>query len=127
MLAALLGSSPIIVHIESGAAISSGGRTGLTSIVIGQSSFSPRIGDSFPVLQLLKFATVEGCWFLCSVFFAPLLGSVPASAVSPALLLLASSMMSLAHSIKWTEIEEGTTYLIMELLTTFCLLRSLLV
>jgi xanthine/uracil/vitamin C permease (AzgA family) len=56
-----------------------------------------------PLAKLL----IEGLWFLCSIFFAPLLGSVPTSAVTPALLLLACSMMSLSHNIKWNEIEQG--------------------
>mmetsp|Transcript_15735 Transcript_15735/g.30401 ORF Transcript_15735/g.30401 Transcript_15735/m.30401 type:complete len:505 (+) Transcript_15735:250-1764(+) len=78
MVAAVLGCSPIIVHIESAAGIKEGGRTGLTACVIG-------------------------CWFLLSLFFAPLLGSIPQEATAPVVILIGASMMGQASEIDWKQ------------------------
>lgn len=59
-LGACIGSTPIIVYVESAAGIKDGGRTGITGIVVG----------------LL---------FLLSVIFAPLFASVPATYASPSI------------------------------------------
>eukprot|EP00516_Mucochytrium_quahogii_P003345 CAMPEP_0203754170 /NCGR_PEP_ID=MMETSP0098-20131031/7808_1 /ASSEMBLY_ACC=CAM_ASM_000208 /TAXON_ID=96639 /ORGANISM=" , Strain NY0313808BC1" /LENGTH=476 /DNA_ID=CAMNT_0050645059 /DNA_START=466 /DNA_END=1896 /DNA_ORIENTATION=+ len=78
MLAACLGCSPIIVHIESAAGIKEGGRTGLTAVVVG-------------------------LWFFISLFFAPLLGSIPQEATAPVVILIGASMMGQAAEIDWKE------------------------
>lgn len=78
MVAALLGCSPIIVHIESAAGIKEGGRTGLTAITVG-------------------------CWFLLSLFFAPLFGSIPQEATAPVVILVGASMMGQASEIDWKQ------------------------
>ncbi|MAP34257.1 MAG: guanine permease [Halomonas sp.] len=74
MAGAALGTSTTTSYIESTAGIVSGGRTGLTAVVVG-------------VL------------FLISLFFAPLAGSIPAYATAGALLYVAVLMAgSLAHA-----------------------------
>lgn len=78
MVAACLGCSPIIVHIESAAGIREGGRTGFTSIVVG-------------------------FWFLLSLFFAPLFGSIPQEATAPVVILIGASMMGQACEIDWKQ------------------------
>ncbi|GBG33718.1 Guanine/hypoxanthine permease pbuG [Hondaea fermentalgiana] len=78
MVAAVLGCSPIIVHIESAAGIKEGGRTGLTACVVSG-------------------------WFLMSLFFAPLLGSIPQEATAPVVILIGASMMGQASEIDWKQ------------------------
>ena len=56
IVAALTGCSPIIVHVESAAGIKDGGRTGLTSVVVG-------------------------ICFLLSIFFAPVFGDVSCACI----------------------------------------------
>ena len=68
ILAGLIGSSPTIVHLESAAGISQGGKTGLTAVVC-----------SF--------------YFLIAIFFAPLFSSLPRIASSPVLLIVGASMI----------------------------------
>ncbi|CAK9111510.1 Putative permease MJ0326 [Durusdinium trenchii] len=78
MVAACLGCSPIIVHIESAAGIKEGSRTGLSSCVVSM-------------------------WFLLSLFFAPLLGSIPQEATAPVVILIGASMMGQASEIDWQQ------------------------
>jgi AGZA family xanthine/uracil permease-like MFS transporter len=74
MAGAVLGTSTTTSYIESTAGIASGGRTGLTAVVVA----------------LL---------FLVSLFFAPLAGSIPTYATAGALLYVAVLMAgSLAHA-----------------------------
>ena len=82
MAGSLLGTSTTTSYIESAAGVSAGGRTGLTSIVVG-------------VL------------FLLALFFAPLAGSVPAYATAPALLFVAVLMASGLAEINWDDITEA--------------------
>mmetsp|Transcript_19988 Transcript_19988/g.25959 ORF Transcript_19988/g.25959 Transcript_19988/m.25959 type:complete len:521 (+) Transcript_19988:138-1700(+) len=82
IVAAMLGCSPIIIHLESVAGIKEGGRTGLTACVIG-------------------------FWFLVSVFFAPLFGDIPVYATAPVLLLIGSMMMGEASEINWRSMYEA--------------------
>ena len=65
---ALLGTSSTTAYVESASGVQAGGRTGLTTVVVG----------------LL---------FLAAMFFAPLAGSVPAYATAPALLYVATLMV----------------------------------
>lgn len=76
IVAAILGCSPIIIHIESVAGIKEGGRTGLTAVTI-----------SF--------------WFALALFFAPLLGDVPVYSTAPVLMLIGSMMMGQSSEINW--------------------------
>jgi adenine/guanine/hypoxanthine permease len=65
-------------YIESAAGVSEGGRTGLTSVVVG-------------VL------------FLASLFISPLAGMVPAVATAPVLIIVGYFMMQLVRDIAWTD------------------------
>lgn len=82
VLSAGLGSSTVTTYIESTAGIREGGRTGLTAI------------------------TVAAC-FLASLFFGPLLMSVPPWAVGPSLVLVGAMMMRVAKDIEWGDMKEG--------------------
>lgn len=64
-IGSLLGCSPVTAFIESGAGIAEGGRTGLTAIS-------------------------TGCCFLLSLFFAPILASVPPWATGGTLVLVSA-------------------------------------
>ncbi len=87
MAGAALGTSTTTSYIESTAGIVSGGRTGLTAVVVG----------------LL---------FLISLFFAPLAGSIPAYATAGALLYVAVLMAgSLAHA-NWEDPTDAAPVLI---------------
>ncbi|MBB3140640.1 NCS2 family permease [Halomonas organivorans] len=87
MAGAALGTSTTTSYIESTAGIVSGGRTGLTAVVVG-------------VL------------FLVSLFFSPLAGSIPAYATAGALLYVAVLMAgSLAHA-DWNDATEAAPVLI---------------
>ncbi|WP_404345577.1 NCS2 family permease [Vreelandella venusta] len=87
MAGAALGTSTTTSYIESTAGIASGGRTGLTAVVVG-------------VL------------FLISLFFAPLAGSIPAYATAGALLYVSVLMAgSLAHA-NWEDPTDAAPVLI---------------
>lgn len=87
MSGALLGTSTTTSYIESAAGIASGGRTGLTAVVVA-------------------------ILFLISLFFAPLAGSVPAYATAGALLYVAVLMAgSLAHA-DWDDATDAAPVLI---------------
>src|SRR5471032_2275223 len=75
---AMAGTSPVTSYIESAAGVAVGGRTGLTSVVVG----------------LL---------FFCTLFFAPLVQAIPAAATAPALVLVGALMMSALAEIEWTD------------------------
>jgi len=76
LLGALAGTSPVTSYIESAAGVAVGGRTGLTSIVVG-------------VL------------FLCTLFFAPLVQAIPTAATAPALVLVGALMMGALAEVDW--------------------------
>lgn len=87
MAGAALGTSTTTSYIESTAGIASGGRTGLTAVVVGG-------------------------LFLISLFFAPLAGSIPAYATAGALLYVAVLMAgSLAHA-NWEDPTDAAPVLI---------------
>ncbi|MEA2120158.1 NCS2 family permease [Halovibrio sp. HP20-50] len=87
MAGAALGTSTTTSYIESTAGIASGGRTGLTAVVVAG-------------------------MFLISLFFAPLAGSIPAYATAGALLYVAVLMTgSLAHA-DWDDPTEAAPVLI---------------
>jgi AGZA family xanthine/uracil permease-like MFS transporter len=75
---ALAGTSPVTSYIESASGVAVGGRTGLTSVVVG----------------LL---------FLCTLFFAPLVQAIPAAATAPALILVGAMMMGALAEIDWAD------------------------
>lgn len=77
----VIGTSPVTSFIESTAGVNAGGRTGLTAVVVA----------------LL---------FLASLFFAPLVGSIPSYATFPVLLFVASLMMRNITNIDWEDMTE---------------------
>jgi AGZA family xanthine/uracil permease-like MFS transporter len=78
MVGALLGTSTTTSYIESAAGVAEGGRTGLTSVVVG-------------VL------------FLLTLLAAPLVHAIPTAATAPALILVGALMMSAVSEIEWND------------------------
>jgi AGZA family xanthine/uracil permease-like MFS transporter len=76
------GSSSATTYIESAAGVGEGGRTGLTSVVVG-------------VL------------FLLAMFFSPIAGVVPAHATAPALIIVGFLMAAVAKDFPFNDFEEG--------------------
>ena len=79
---ALPGVSSNTSYIESSAGVAEGGRTGLTSVVVG-------------------------ILFLLSIFLSPLAGIVTAEATAPALILIGFLMAGLIKGIDFDDLEEG--------------------
>lgn len=75
-IGAVLGTPPVTAFVESGAGISEGGKTGLTSCVTGF------------------------CFFI-AVFFAPIFASIPPWATGCTLVLVGSMMAKAAAEINW--------------------------
>lgn len=90
----LLGTSTTTSYIESTAGIATGGRTGLTAVVVG----------------LL---------FLLSLFFAPLALSVPAFATAGALLYVAVLMTGALTKVDWQDTTEAAPVMIAALAMPF--------
>ena len=82
LVAAWLGSTPIIVTVECAAGIKEGGKTGLTAVVIGT-------------------------YFLLSIFLAPLFGAVPEEATAPVLILVGALMMGESGKIDWESMDKA--------------------
>ena len=76
MVGAMVGTSTVTSYIESAAGVSAGGRTGLTSVVVG-------------VL------------FLATLLFAPLVQAIPTAATAPALILVGALMAGAMVDIEW--------------------------
>ena len=82
ILGAAMGSSPVIVYVESAAGIQDGGRSGLTAIV-------------------------TAILFLLSIIFAPLFTQIPPTATSSVAILVGAMMMGQATEIDWSRTEEA--------------------
>lgn len=82
MVSAFFGTSTVTSYIESAAGIAEGGKTGLTAVTVA-------------VL------------FLVSLFFAPLIGLVPAFATAPALILVGALMMVDVSRVKFDDFTDG--------------------
>ena len=78
MVGAVAGTSPVTSYIESASGVAVGGRTGLTSVVVG-------------VL------------FLCTLFFAPIVQAIPTAATAPALVLVGAMMMGALAEVDWAD------------------------
>ena len=78
MVGAVAGTSTTTSYIESASGVAVGGRTGLTSVVVG----------------LL---------FLCTLFVAPLAQAIPTAATAPALILVGAAMMGALTEIEWDD------------------------
>ena len=78
MVGALAGTSTVTSYIESASGVAAGGRTGLTSVVVG-------------VL------------FLITLMFAPLVQAIPSAATAPALILVGALMMGAIVEVDWAD------------------------
>jgi len=78
MVGAVAGVSTVTSFVESAAGVAEGGRTGLTSVVVG-------------VL------------FLVALVFAPLVQAIPAAATAPALILVGALMVGAVAEVDWTD------------------------
>jgi AGZA family xanthine/uracil permease-like MFS transporter len=81
-IGSLFGTSNATTYVESAAGIGSGGRTGLTSVVVA-------------------------ALFLLCLPFAGIFGMVPAQATAPALIIVGILMAESFTGIKWDDIQEG--------------------
>lgn len=81
-IGALLGTSNTTTYVESAAGIAAGGKTGLTSAVVG-------------------------ILFLASLFLAPIATMVPTAAVAPALIVVGILMMESIAKVRWDEFEDA--------------------
>lgn len=79
---ACLGTSTITTYVESSAGISEGGRTGLSS-------------------------TVVGILFLLALVLAPIAGLIPGAATAPALIIVGVLMLKNAVRVAWDDIEDA--------------------
>lgn len=79
---ACCGTSTVTTYVESSTGISEGGRTGLSSVVVG-------------------------ILFLGAILLAPIAGIVPSAATAPALVIVGVLMMRSAARIAWDNIEEA--------------------
>ena len=75
---AAMGTSTVTTYVESSAGVAEGGRTGLTSLT-------------------------TGILFLISLFLSPIFLLIPASAITPALVIVGLFMISPVASIDWTD------------------------
>lgn len=82
IVGASLGTSTVTTYVESATGIEEGGRTGFTAVVVA-------------VL------------FFVSLWFTPLLSSVPAAATAPALIVVGALMIRSAADVPWTESDEA--------------------
>jgi len=78
LVGALAGTSPVTSYIESAAGVAVGGRTGLTSMVVG-------------------------FLFLGTLLFAPVVQAIPAFATAPALILVGALMMAALVEVEWSD------------------------
>ena len=78
LVGAVAGTSPVTSYIESASGVAVGGRTGLTSIVVG-------------------------ILFLCTLFFATIVQAIPAVATAPALILVGALMMGALAEVEWSD------------------------
>ncbi|CAK7336620.1 unnamed protein product [Dovyalis caffra] len=77
-----LGVTTTATYVESSAGIREGGKTGLTAVTVG-------------------------LYFLVSLFFTPLLTSVPPWAIGPSLVIVGVMMMKVVKDINWDNIKEA--------------------
>jgi AGZA family xanthine/uracil permease-like MFS transporter len=78
MFGAVVGTSTVTSYVESASGVAVGGRTGLTSVVVG-------------VL------------FLGTLFVAPLVQAIPTAATAPALILVGALMIGALAEVEWTD------------------------
>ena len=81
-IGAIFGTSNTTTFVESAAGIGTGGRTGLTSVVVS-------------------------ILFVASTFFAPVISAIPSAATAPALIVVGIMMLSSFTEINWGDLEEA--------------------
>ena len=81
VIGTFFGCSPVTSYVESSAGVEAGGRTGLTSVIVG-------------------------ICFLFSIFFSPLASIIPAFATAGALIYVAILMLSGMEKLNWSDITE---------------------
>ncbi|HSP22504.1 MAG TPA: NCS2 family permease [Planococcus sp. (in: firmicutes)] len=81
MASGVFGTSPTVASVESAAAMTAGGRTGLTAIT-------------------------TGVLFLASVFFIPLIKLIPDSAIAPILIIIGGLMLQTIRNIDMKDMSE---------------------
>lgn len=89
---AALGTSTTTSYVESASGVASGGKTGLTAVVVG----------------LL---------FVAAIFFAPLAGMVPAYATAGAIIYVSVLMLFTLRSVDWDDITEAAPVAVVLLMT----------
>ncbi|MFP4698429.1 MAG: NCS2 family permease [Eubacteriales bacterium] len=77
-----LGTSTVTTYVESGAGISEGGKTGLTSVV-------------------------TAILFIGALFLSPIISIIPSAATAPALILVGIMMIGAVKNIKFDDLEEA--------------------
>ncbi|KAJ9678015.1 hypothetical protein PVL29_022792 [Vitis rotundifolia] len=82
VVASTLGGSPVATYVESSAGLREGGRTGLTAVIVS-------------------------VYFMLSLFFTPLLTSVPPWAIGPSLVMVGVLMMKVVKDIEWGNVKEA--------------------
>ena len=88
VVGAFFGCAPVTSYVESSAGVETGGRTGLTAVVVG-------------------------LMFLLAIFFSPLAAIVPAYATSGALIYVAILMLGGMEKLDWSDTTELVPSLIM--------------
>ena len=94
MIGSLLGTSTVTTYVESASGIAAGARTGLASVI-------------------------TAVLFLIALFFAPVIGIVPAYATAPALVIVGFYMFKNIISINLTSLSEGVPAFLTILLMPF--------
>jgi AGZA family xanthine/uracil permease-like MFS transporter len=79
---ACMGTSTVTTYVESSTGIQEGGRTGLTSVVVG-------------------------ILFILSIFLLPIASIVPSAATAPALIIVGVFMIKGAAKVNWSDFEEA--------------------
>jgi adenine/guanine/hypoxanthine permease len=84
MFGSLFGMSPVTSYVESAGGVAAGARTGLTALFIG-------------------------FFFFLSLFFAPIIASIPPWGTGGALILVGSMMARSLKDVKWYDVTHAAT------------------
>lgn len=84
MFSAIFGCSPVTSYIESAAGVEAGAKTGLTAVFCG-------------------------FFFFISIFFAPIIASIPPWAVGGALIIVGALMARSLAKVKWYDVTHAST------------------
>jgi len=84
IVGSFFGTSPVTSYIESGAGVEAGSKTGLTAVFCG-------------------------FFFLISIFFAPLIASIPPWAIGGALIIVGALMARSLAKVKWYDVTHAAT------------------